>query len=69
MFNPVSVEMEGAAIAHACYINKVPFISVRSISDKADDSAKDSYKENEIPAANEAGKFVLSLLDNISNLV
>ena len=69
MFNPVSVEMEGAAIAHTCYINKVPFISVRSISDKADDSAKDSYKENEIPAANEAGKFVLSLLDNISNLV
>ena len=69
MFNPVSVEMEGAAIAHTCYINKVPFISVRSISDKADDSAKDSYKENEIPAANEAGKFVLYLLDNISNLV
>ena len=28
-----AVDMESAAIAHACYINKVPFISFRVISD------------------------------------
>ena len=28
-----AIDMESAAIAHACYINKVPFISFRIISD------------------------------------
>ena len=32
-------EMEGAAIAQACYLNSIPFLIVRAISDKADDSA------------------------------
>ena len=29
----LAVDMESAAIAHACYINKVPFISFRDVSD------------------------------------
>ena len=29
----LAVDMESAAIAHACYINKVPFISFRVVSD------------------------------------
>ena len=36
-------EMEGAAIAQAAYLNKVPFVIVRAISDKADDSAVVDY--------------------------
>ena len=36
-------EMEGAAIAHAAYKNKVPFVILRAISDKADDSAEMDY--------------------------
>ena len=36
-------EMEGAAIAQAAYLNKVPFVIVRAISDKADDSASMDY--------------------------
>ena len=30
-------EMEGAAIAHVCFNNKVPFIIIRSVSDFAAD--------------------------------
>jgi adenosylhomocysteine nucleosidase len=40
-------EMEGAAIAQAAYLNGVPFLIVRAISDKADDSASMDYAEFE----------------------
>lgn len=33
-FGADCVEMEGAAIAQICMLNKVPFIVIRSISDK-----------------------------------
>ena len=32
-FNCDCVEMEGAAVAQVCYLNKIPFIVIRSISD------------------------------------
>jgi adenosylhomocysteine nucleosidase len=34
-FNAMCVEMEGAAIAYVCHLCKVPFVVIRSISDKA----------------------------------
>lgn len=37
-FNAVCVEMEGAAIAQVCYLDKVPFIVIRSISDSPNGS-------------------------------
>ncbi len=42
-FSAMCVEMEGGAIAQTCFINNVPFVVLRSISDKADDSAEVSY--------------------------
>lgn len=36
-------EMEGAAIAQAAYLNNIPFLIIRAISDKADDSATEDY--------------------------
>lgn len=44
-FHPIAVEMEGAAIGQACYINKVPFVVLRVISDDASGMAPTSYKE------------------------
>ena len=44
-------EMEGAAIAHAAWRNEVPFVVIRAISDKADDSAQMDYPSFEIMAA------------------
>ncbi|MGL5756083.1 MAG: 5'-methylthioadenosine/adenosylhomocysteine nucleosidase [Paraclostridium sp.] len=40
-----AVEMEGAAMAQVAYLNKIPFVIIRSISDKADGSADLSYEE------------------------
>ncbi|MGM0471266.1 MAG: 5'-methylthioadenosine/adenosylhomocysteine nucleosidase [Bacillota bacterium] len=36
-------EMEGAAVGQACFLNQVPFVIIRSISDKADSSAEVDY--------------------------
>ena len=44
-------EMEGAAIAQVAYVNGVPFVILRAISDKADDSADMDYPTFEKLAA------------------
>ena len=40
-----AVDMESAAIAQACYQFSTPFVIIRSISDRADDSADMAYEE------------------------
>lgn len=42
-FGGMCTEMEGAAIAQAAYLNQIPFVIIRAISDKADDSAVADY--------------------------
>ncbi len=44
-FEGFCCEMEGAAIAQVCYLNNKPFVIIRAISDKADDSEEMSYFE------------------------
>lgn len=44
-FNGYCTEMEGAAIGHTCYLNDVPFVILRSMSDKADGSAHNNFNE------------------------
>lgn len=33
VYSPFTVDMETAAIAHVCYVNQTPFISIRTITD------------------------------------
>ena len=46
-FDGACAEMEGGAIAQTAYLNQIPFLIVRAISDKADDSAHMDYPEFE----------------------
>ena len=55
------VEMEGAAIAQTAYMNRVPFVIIRSISDKADDSADLDYDTFEKEAAERSAQVVLEM--------
>ncbi|MBQ2803282.1 MAG: 5'-methylthioadenosine/adenosylhomocysteine nucleosidase, partial [Lachnospiraceae bacterium] len=51
-------EMEGASIAHGACLNDIPFVIIRAISDKADDSAKMDYPVFEKAAALHSAKLV-----------
>ncbi|WP_100399901.1 5'-methylthioadenosine/adenosylhomocysteine nucleosidase [Bacillus sp. FJAT-44742] len=44
-FGGKCVEMEGAAVAHAAVVNEVPFLIIRSMSDKADGEATINFAE------------------------
>ena len=59
MCNPACVEMEGAAIAQACYLNKVPYVILRSISDLAENTTE-VYLEKE--AALENAYIVINMI-------
>jgi len=39
-------DMESAAVASVCYKMEVPFISIRKLSDDADEEAADTYRES-----------------------
>lgn len=54
-------EMEGAAIAHAAYLNNVPFLIIRAISDKADDSAHMDYPTFEAQAIKHSVKLIMEM--------
>lgn len=54
-------EMEGAAIAHTAYLNQVPFLIIRAISDKADDSASVDYPTFEAKAIEHSVRLILEI--------
>ena len=58
LFNGISCEMEGAAVGHVCYVNKVPFVVVRAISDDADGGACDNYAEFAASSAAKSANIV-----------
>ena len=57
-FHPLCTEMEGAAIGQAAYLNEIPFVILRAISDKADNSAEMDYPTFEKKAAEHCAKLV-----------
>lgn len=65
-FNSACVEMEGASIAHVCYLNGVEFLIIRSISDSADGDAKISYQEFEKEAAKNSSLLTEKILKELS---
>lgn len=64
-FHADCTEMEGAAIAQASYLNGLPFVVIRAISDKADDSAQMDYPTFEREAAGHCARLVEVLVNKI----
>ena len=65
-FDAYACEMEGAAIAKVCINYKTPFVILRTLSDKADGNAHDSYADFGDKAANQSSKIVMKMLESIA---
>lgn len=61
----LAVDMEAAAIAHACFINKAPFLCVRAMSDKADHSANVSFTDFLTAATHNYGRIFDKLIKQL----
>ena len=61
-FDAYCTEMEGAAIAQAAYLNNIPYLVVRAISDKADDSANMDYSEFEVKAVKNSVRLMEAMI-------
>lgn len=61
-------EMEGAAIAQTAYRNNLPFVILRAISDKADDSAEMDYPTFERIAAHRCAEVTMRLAQKLKEL-
>ena len=64
-FNPLCVDMESASVAHTSYVNSIPFIVIRSMSDKADESSSDTFERNIEMAALNSIKLVEGLIKRL----
>lgn len=64
-FDAYCTEMEGAAVAQAAYLNQIPYLIVRAISDKADDSANVDYNEFEAKAVEHSVRLMAAMLEEL----
>ena len=64
-FHGFCAEMEGAAIAQVAHVNHLPFLIVRAISDKADNSACEDYPKFEKKAIEHAVRLVEGMLEKL----
>ncbi|WP_317855492.1 5'-methylthioadenosine/adenosylhomocysteine nucleosidase [Chakrabartyella piscis] len=58
-------EMEGAAVAHTCYLNNTPFLIIRAISDGAGEDAGLSFEEFCVMAAQRGSVLVENLIGKL----
>jgi len=58
----LAVEMEGAAVAQVCHDYGVPFAAVRTISDRADDSAHTDFAHF---VTHVASRYALGIVDHL----
>ncbi|MFQ8928539.1 MAG: 5'-methylthioadenosine/S-adenosylhomocysteine nucleosidase [Evtepia gabavorous] len=62
-WHPLSVDMETAAVAHVCYVNQVPFLAVRTLTDTADQRGAACFEQNCDKAAWIAKEVTRTLLE------
>jgi adenosylhomocysteine nucleosidase len=65
-FNALAVEMEGAAVAQVCFDYGVPFAAVRTISDRADDTAHVDFPRF---VAEVASRYAVAIIGRLLELL
>ena len=64
-FGGACVEMEGASVAQTCFMNGVPYVVIRSMSDKADGSAHVNFAEFTVEASNRSYAIVEEIVKSL----
>lgn len=64
-FGPLTVDMETGSIAHVCYVNRIPFIAIRSITDTPSHSGSEYFEENCEKASVIAKDITVALLEEL----
>lgn len=59
------VDMESCAIGQTCYLNKIPFLIIRSISDNADDNASISFDKFVKVAAKKSSDIIEYMVNRL----
>ncbi len=64
-FNPLAVDMESAVVGQVAYCFSVPYVAIRSISDKADDGAEITFDEFARIAANNSASLLVRYIKSL----
>lgn len=64
-FNAIACEMEGGSIAQVCYLNNIPFVVIRSISDNANNGAHMDYEKFKYIAVENSVTILRDMLKNM----
>ncbi|UCZ52306.1 5'-methylthioadenosine/adenosylhomocysteine nucleosidase [Bacillus shivajii] len=65
MFHGDCVEMEGAAVAHVSYTSNIPYVIIRSISDKANGDAPSNFESFVTESAKKSAEIVERVISSI----
>jgi adenosylhomocysteine nucleosidase len=66
LFSPLCCEMEGAAIAHAAYLNMIPFVIIRAISDNANENSDVNFETFFRDVAVKSAEIVKKVIEKIA---
>lgn len=66
-FNAIAVEMEGASIAVAAHLFRIPFCVIRTISDVADEQANINFDDFLLDSAKNSATFTISMIELITS--
>ncbi|MCM3784266.1 5'-methylthioadenosine/adenosylhomocysteine nucleosidase [Neobacillus mesonae] len=66
-FQGACAEMEGAAVAQVSFMNKVPFVVLRGMSDKADGSAHVNFAEFTVESSRKSHRIVEYMLKHMAD--
>ena len=64
-YEPLSVDMETASVAHVCYVNEIPFIAIRTITDTSSHSGIDEFEKNCDKASQISANLVKAMLREV----
>ncbi len=65
VFKAKCCEMEGAAVAQTCTLNKIPFVVIRAISDNADEGTEVNYERFMHDSALKATSLLKTMIEDM----